>query len=118
MSLWYVIQKLVKTVFKSSLGKAARVIIVKIEFHALGKVKNLQEGGGWQPTEITLFTPHFYTTQYLAPKESENINGPISFVPSRNDSSNFVRPPNDQSKNFRPTLTQKLKVLKTPKKHK
>ena len=66
MSLRYVIQKLVKTVFKSSLGKAARVIIVKIEFHVLGKVKNLQDGGGWQPTEILItFVNHLIYASFL-----------------------------------------------------
>ena len=43
-------------------------------------------GGGSQRnslylSRITLFTALFYTTYYLAPKESKNINGPISFAP-------------------------------------
>ena len=68
-------------------------------------------------SQITLFPPHFYTTYYLAPKESKNFDGPISFAPP-NDASDFVRPPlTTRPKIFAPPLTQKLKVPKTPQKH-
>ena len=45
--------------------------------------------------------PHFYTTYYLAPKESKNIDGPILFAS-----------PNDVSKNFRPKIKSAQNIQK------
>ena len=62
--------------------------------------------------------PHFYTTYYSAPKESKNIDGPISFAPLMTRPILFASP-NDVSKKISPPpLTRKFKVPKTPQKHK
>ena len=60
--------------------------------------------------------PHFYTTYYSAPKESKNIDGPISFAPLMTRPILFASP-NDVSKKFRPPLYPKIKSAKNTPKH-
>ena len=52
-----------------------------------------------------LISPHFYRVYYLAPKESNIMDGLKSFAPPNDASENFRPPPlRDAFKNFRPPL--------------
>ena len=67
-------------------------------------------GNPYYSREYHCLRLNFYTTYYLAPKESKNIDGPISFAPLMMRPISFATP-NDASKILRPPFSPTNKSM-------